>query len=204
MTHRIALLALSISVSGCAATPEITLGNPISSGTVGENRIVRHNPYIEQQTNVAPGTYDDDARLTALDTKRACFDVTMHVPARALLDFGKVNATLSAWPGKIELDQAKVSVRESSTRGVAGTENVKVQNGEQAVCYNRNTDGSCRSTYNEATYATVQVATTYQVREQAARFCFSHDGAINATTTTLSLSLAQSGHRVGKFVWALR
>jgi len=200
--HRTLLLSSLLSlVAGCAGSPEIVLANPITAMRLGESRIVHHSPYIEQQHGVAPGTYDDEARIASLDGTKACFDVTMHVPPTALLDFRRVGAELSITPSKQRIERASVQVVPRSEKGHEGLVPTVGYVGERTYCVDSTPQGGCRRWDTMAVHDTVMVPGQVKVREERGRFCFSHQGAIDATTSLLRLDLAHEGHRFITFRW---
>src|SRR4051794_29484514 len=90
--------ALAASTAACAK-PDITIPNPVVSGSVVPNHILKESGWAERSNGLPPGTLGDEATLLNLDKSRACFDVKLKVLGEATFDFRRASAALSSEKG---------------------------------------------------------------------------------------------------------
>jgi hypothetical protein len=181
---RCLLMALGLASVACSHAATTQIQNPLSSGSIADNRIEFGDAQSEAQFELPRGTLSSYASLTSLDAKDVCFDVTL-----ATLEQRRDLASLKGWRvflrGEPEFEDMTPSVRdekqitESMAQGTVERQSTQTQQicDDAGNCYNKN----ITTTYREPA--------TLKVLGGGGTVCFANKGHIKKTTEQITLHL---------------
>jgi hypothetical protein len=192
---------LAASTVACTRAPDIMIQNPIVSGSVAPNHILKESGWAERMNGLPPGTLGDEATLVNLDAKRACFDVKIKVLGEATFDFRRASAALSSPKGGSTVAD-KIAPNPAVQKIIEGLIAHRTQVGTTTRCADHDPNtGACRRWETEPRYSTVMVPGPIPVREESGQVCFPTNNVVNDTTLQMQLAIMMNEKGVAKFRW---
>jgi len=189
--RRLAPLLLAPVLGGCVGEADLMIYNPLTVGRiVQQTEIVKDLGGLESAHGLPPASLLQRAKLTDLDARRACFDVSLH-SLKSDLDLRNVTAVLKE-PSAGKIEGAQVWAREPAVRSYQGLVDETRQSGVALVCSYRDAAGVCVRWESRPTYVTYKVPGTVNVYESVGRMCFDHGGQVTARSERLILDLFQT------------
>jgi len=177
-----ALTACTLVATGCAG-PDLIIPNPVVSGTVAPNRIVKQHGYAESGAGLPPGSMSDEAVLDTLTPQEACVSVSLH--ELSTIDLQTASVRFGSDSGASMLPAMTITPPTSQTyRGlVPHTE----QTGTRMVC-NSDANGQvvCVS---QPIITTVMIPGPVEVWNTKGRLCAPNAGVITPTSKELDLEI---------------
>jgi len=201
-----ALVALPIC-AGCAG-PDITMPNPIVSGQLPQNHIVKPHGFAESRSGLPVGSMNDEVSIDALDKQQICVSVSLH--ELSAIDLTTAEVKLESDTGSIVQPQLNAEPPTSQTyQGlVAHTE----QTGTRLVCNYTNGQSVCET---QPVYSTTMVPGPVEVYNTKGRMCAPNQNLVGPGTKELALKITTPtaepgawgighGHKTTKFKWAFQ
>lgn len=182
----LSLLAALLSV-GCGRQMDVIIRNPLQAGVVDQpNTIERRNGW--------------QATLVALDTERACFDVTFslrqaHTPPDASL---QNQALAMNADGHWYRDAQVMEVRQPQISTYQGTVPQQYQAGTVTECVSRDANsGQCNRWEERPRYLTRYVPATYYQAVGGGVVCFPNQGRVTPMSERVAFSINRVSFRWG-------
>lgn len=182
-----ALLLLSglSGLAGCGHSVDIRMRNPLVVRGVDPNRIVKTHNFIARDRGIPPQSMQDEAALVMLDSRQACFAVTLH--ELAAIDLSRVQATLEV-SGFANIEQAQVSPGQATAQTFQGHMPQRRQVGMETYC-SYWVNGYCQAWSTRPVYTIVDVPALISVYQTCGQICMPHGGAITPATPWITLVL---------------
>jgi hypothetical protein len=194
-------MALAASAAACTRAPDIMIQNPIVSGSVAPNHIMKESGWAERMNGLSPGALGDEATLLNLDAKRACFDVKLKLLGEATFEFRRASASLSSPKGGTTVAD-KIAPNPPIQKMLAGLIAHRTQTGTSTRCVDTDPNsGACRRWDTQPVYSTVMVPGEIPVREESGQVCFPTNNVVVDTTLQMTLAVMMGDKSVAKFRW---
>ncbi len=184
--HRL-LAAAAVSTIGFAnmgcGGPDLTMPNPIVSGSVPQNHVVKDHGFAESRSGLPVGSMSDEATVEALDAQQVCVNVSLHELSAIDLTNAEVKFTSSTG----SLLQPKLSAEPPSKHTYQGLVAHTQQTGTRVVCTGTDTQTTCHS---EPIYATTMVPGPVDVFNTKGKVCAPNQNLVTAATKDMSLKIS--------------
>jgi len=203
----LAVIALA-AAAACTTRVTTSIRHPMQAGQLDPNRIPLTYGNVERRRGLPPGSLDDEAEITRLDTETMCFDVTMRAitegNGQTWTDLRNYEVALDAGED-LRVIAPELQLRENVAQQFNGLNPVRRRTGTRRVCANysrtRNGQRRCTRWRSEPVYQTVYVPGIVTVIAGGGQFCFANQGIVTPETDRVKLVLRRSGGRSLEWEW---
>jgi hypothetical protein len=178
-----ALVAASSLLSlGCAG-PDITIPNPVVSGAVSPNHIIKQHGFAESSRGLPVGSMADEAVLESLTAQEVCVSVSLHELSAIDLQTAQIHFADEAGAGLVPA----MTVTPATSQSYAGLIPREEQTGTRLVC-NTNANGQtvCET---QPIIRTVMVPGPVEVFNTKGRLCAPNQNVVTAASKGLALEI---------------
>jgi hypothetical protein len=173
-------------VIGCIRGSDVHIRNPIASGAIDPNTIVKTHEHTEDTFGLPRASLDDEARLVSADAQTICIALSLHEIDPITLR--EMDAKLSA-PKAKDVKPSEIREEDPTATTHVGRLPHTEQVGSELSCTKRDDAGNCLSWSEQPTYATTYVPGAVDVHEAKGEVCFPNQGLLTAQTEQLTLEI---------------
>jgi len=202
----VAIGALGMLLGGCVSrTVVTTIPHPMQTGEIPANRISHQRVNDESHMALPPGTLDNSAEITRMDTEAVCFDTVLNWvddgDGQTWTDLRNWEITLDL-PNNARMVQPTVQLYEPSAQQYDGRVHQQVQTGVRDVCVGTDPKGACVAWEQRPVYQWQWVPGIVTVVTGGGGICFDNQGYVTPATSEITLNLHRTGRTVS-FAWEL-
>jgi hypothetical protein len=188
------LSIFAVAVAGCAG-PDITMPNPVVTGSVPTNHIVKEHGYAESSNGLPVGSMSDEATIEALDKTQICVTVSLH--ELAALDLTQAEVKFESSTGSLLQPQlnAEAPTQQTYQGLVPHTE----QTGTRLECQSNASTGttSCQTV---PIYSTTMIPGPVDVFNTRGKVCAPNQNLVTPATKDLALKISTPTSARGGFL----
>ncbi len=178
-----ALAPAALATTACAG-PDLTMPNPIVSGSLPQNHVVKEHGFAESRSGLPVGSMADEATVVALDKEKVCVDVSLHELSQ--IDMANAEVKLTTTTGT--LLQPQLAPEAPTKHTYMGLITQTTQTGTRLVC---NTNGYGQTTCeSRPVYTTIQVPGPVDVYNTKGRLCAPNQNLVTAATKDMALKIS--------------
>jgi hypothetical protein len=181
-----------VALAGCAG-PDITMPNPIVTGNLPANHIVKDHGFAESHSGLPVGSMADEATIESLDKNQICVTVSIH--ELAALDLTQAEVKLESSTG--ELLQPQLNAQPPTQQTYQGLVPHTEQTGTRVVCNSTETQTTCHS---EPVYSTTMIPGPVDVFNTKGRLCAPTGNLVTPATKDLALKISMPTAGRGGFM----
>jgi hypothetical protein len=169
------------------------MANPIVSGAVPQNHVVKDHGFAESRSGLPVGSMADEATVVSVDKEKVCVDVSLHELSQIDISQAEVKFTSSTGT----LLQPQLTPDSPSKHTYQGLITQTTQTGTRLVC-NSNANGqtTCET---KPVYTTTMVPGPVDVYNTKGRLCAANQNLITATTKDVALKISTPTAAPGAF-----
>jgi hypothetical protein len=177
-----AVAAMGLATLGCAG-PDLTMPNPIVSGSLPQNRVVKGHGFAESRSGLPVGSMADEAVVDALDKNQVCVNVVLH----ELSEIDITNAEVKFTTSTGTLLQPQLSAESPTKHTYQGLVPHTQQTGARIVCNSTDTQTTCHS---EPIYTTTMIPGPVDVFSTKGRVCAPNQNLVTVATKDMALKIS--------------
>ena len=172
------------AVVGCAG-PDLTIPNPIVSGNLPQNHIVKAHGFAESQNGLPVGSMSDEATIESLDKSQICVTVSLH--ELAALDLTQAEVKLESSTG--ELAQPQLNAEPPTQQTYQGLVPHTEQTGTKLVCQSNASTGTT-TCQTQPVYTTTMIPGPVDVFNTKGRLCAPNQNLVTGQTKEMALKIS--------------
>jgi len=184
-----ALIAAAAATTGCAG-PDLVMANPVTSGTVPQNHVVKKHGYAESQNGLPPGSMSDEAIIEQADKTQICTKVVLKELSAIDLSAAEIKVTTSSGA----LLQPTLTAEPPTSHSFEGLVPHREQTGTHTTCKGEGDSVVCNT---EPVYTTSMIRGQVDVFESRGRLCAANKGLLTTDTKDLTLKISTPTARPG-------
>ena len=184
-----ALLTCAAAATGCAG-PDLVMANPVTSGSVPQNHVIKKHGYAENQNGLPPGSMSDEAIIEQADNSQLCTKVVLKELSAIDLTAAEIKVTSSN--GKVL--QPTLTAEPPTSHSYEGLVPHREQTGTHTTCKGEGDSVVCNT---EPVYTTTMIRGQVDVFESRGRLCAANKGLLTNETKDLSLKISTPTARPG-------
>jgi hypothetical protein len=181
-------------IAGCAG-PDLTMPNPIVSGNLATNHIVKDHGFAESHNGLPVGSMSDEATIEALDKSQICVTVSLH--ELAALDLTQAEVKLESSTG--ELHQPQLNAEPPTQQTYQGLVPHTEQTGTRLECQSNASTGTT-TCQTRPVYTTTMIPGPVNVFNTKGRVCAPNQGLVTPATKDLALKISTPTAAPGGFM----
>ena len=188
------LILVPLAFAACAG-PDITMPNPVVSGNVAANHIVKDHGFAESHSGLPVGSMADEATIEALDKSQICVTVSLH--ELAALDLTQAEIKFESSTGSAL--QPQLNAEPPSQQTYQGLVPHTEQTGTRLECQSNASTGttSCQTV---PIYQTTMIPGPVDVFNTKGRLCAPNQNLVTPATKDLALKISTPTSAPGGFM----